>query len=70
MTNAKAATVTLLCLTGTVVLAWSAANQAQAPASGDSGQPLIRVAAAELSASPVIIAYGDMRFTDPSNTRL
>jgi hypothetical protein len=70
MTSAKASTITWLCFTGTVVLAWSAANQAQAPASGDAGQPLIRVAAAELSAAPVIIAYGDMRFTDPSNTCL
>jgi hypothetical protein len=67
MTNAKASTITLMCLTGTGVLAWSAANQTPAPASGDAGQPLIRVAAAELPAAPVIIAYGDMRFTDPSN---
>ena len=33
-----------------------------------AGQPLIRIAQRDLASSPVVIAYGDMRFTDPSNT--
>ncbi len=32
------------------------------------GQALFRVADSELSSSPVVIAYGDMRFTDPKQT--
>jgi hypothetical protein len=32
------------------------------------GQPLLRVADRELPASPVVIAYGDIRFTDPKET--
>jgi hypothetical protein len=32
------------------------------------GQPLFRVADSEISASPTLIAYGDMRFTDPKET--
>jgi acid phosphatase type 7 len=33
----------------------------------DSAGPLLRVADKDLPASPVIIAYGDTRFTDPAN---
>jgi hypothetical protein len=33
----------------------------------DSFEPLIRVADRDLPASPVVIAYGDTRFTDPVN---
>jgi acid phosphatase type 7 len=33
-----------------------------------AGQPLLRIADSELPASPVVIAYGDMRFTDPKET--
>jgi acid phosphatase type 7 len=68
MTNGKTPAITLCCLLWALVFTWSCAIQAQAPASGEAGQPLIRVAAAELPSAPVIIAYGDMRFTDPSNT--
>jgi acid phosphatase type 7 len=43
---------------------WSAAMPAIA---ADLPQPLIRIADLDLPASPVIIAYGDTRFTDPLN---
>jgi acid phosphatase type 7 len=43
---------------------WSAAMPVMA---ADSLQPLIRVADRDLPASPVVIAYGDTRFTDPLN---
>jgi len=33
-----------------------------------AGQPLIQIAQSDLPSSPVVIAYGDTRFTDPSNT--
>src|SRR5215510_10032021 len=33
----------------------------------DSGQPLVRIPERSLAAPPVIIAFGDMRFTDPAN---
>ena len=32
------------------------------------GQPLLRVADSEISASPTLVVYGDMRFTDPKET--
>ena len=32
------------------------------------GQPLFRVADSEISASPTLVVYGDMRFTDPKET--
>src|SRR5262245_32071256 len=35
----------------------------------DSGHPFIRVPESSLAASPVLIAYGDMRFTDPANVK-
>ena len=34
------------------------------------GQPLLRVADRELPASPVVIAYGDMRFNLPETINL
>jgi hypothetical protein len=37
-------------------------------AAEDARKPLIRIADSDVAASPVVIAYGDMRFTDPSNT--
>ena len=46
---------------GTVV-----ATRAQSPA-GD-GKPLFKIKDNKLSPSPVVIAYGDMRFTDPKDT--
>ena len=43
---------------------WQAECQAQ---TGDR-EPLFRIADSHLSASPVVISYGDMRFTDPEET--
>ncbi len=48
-----------------IVLAVWATATFGAPA--DSLQPLIQVAERDLPAAPVIIAYGDTRFTDPLN---
>jgi acid phosphatase type 7 len=44
-----------------LLVVWSAATAADLP------QPLIRVADRDLPSSPVIIVYGDTRFTDPVN---
>jgi hypothetical protein len=46
------------------IAVWSAAALCFA---AEAPQPLIRVADKDLAASPVIIAYGDTRFTDPAN---
>ena len=45
---------------------WNPAGRAQ-PAPGD-GKPLFTIANRRLSSSPVVISYGDMRFTDPKDT--
>lgn len=45
---------------------WPAVSQVQT-AAGDR-QPLFRIADSQLSPSPVVISYGDMRFTDPQET--
>lgn len=49
---------------GIVLAVWAAATFA---GPSDSLQPLIQVAERDLPAAPVIIAYGDTRFTDPLN---
>lgn len=64
-TNCWASSIKVFFLAGAVLPAWSQSNS---PESAEAGQPLIRVSAAVLKPAPVIIAYGDMRFTDPSNT--
>jgi hypothetical protein len=46
------------------IAVWCAATLCFA---AEAPQPLIRVAEKDLAASPVIIAYGDTRFTDPTN---
>lgn len=52
---------------GTILLALSCAFVLRAQ-TGSGEQVLIRLADSQLSSTPVVIAYGDMRFTDPSNT--
>jgi len=47
---------------------WNASSRAQSVAG--AGQPLIKIADSQLSTPPVVIAYGDMRFTDPSDTEV
>lgn len=51
---------------GLALALWGAASLTQSPQAGGAGQPLLRLADAGLSSKPVIIAYGDMRFTDPA----
>lgn len=45
---------------------WNAVTRAQA-VGGEDG-PLLTLSDSQLSSSPVIISYGDMRFTDPKET--
>jgi len=51
-----------LVIVALVFSGWSPASRAQ------SAQPLFQIADSRLSSPPVVIAYGDMRFTDPKDT--
>ena len=46
---------------GNIHSSWAQSN-------GRNDHPLLRISDRQLSSQPVIIAYGDMRFTDPSDT--
>src|SRR5579862_2151700 len=52
-----------------VVLVFAGDNTAsRAQSAAGEGQPLFKIADSQLSSAPVIISYGDMRFTDPKDT--
>ena len=50
---------------GLAFAAWNASSRAQSFAG--ALEPLIKIPDSQLSSPPVVIAYGDMRFTDASN---
>ena len=66
--NPPATFFSLIFLTFTLLVpAWNLAGWAQSQAG--AGQPLLRIADRQLSSPPVVISYGDMRFTDPKETK-
>ena len=62
--------ILLFCISAAAV-AWAQAPgpQFNPGASGDNG-PTLSVADRDLPSSPTLLVYGDMRFTDPSNTKV